>query len=154
MFWQLCLSVCLALPALATGGPSVVDDYVDTDNKVSHIDVLANDTSGRRKPGPGHAAHRLQSIARRGDRHRLRLAPHQVHSVWNRPRRRYLHIRDLRLGRVVRYRHRHGQLCGRGPDDHDHHSALDYDDNEFHRSHHHIHGPDDPYHHRYRHDLA
>jgi hypothetical protein len=38
--------VCLALPALATGGPSVVDDYVDTDNKVSHIDVLANDAAG------------------------------------------------------------------------------------------------------------
>jgi hypothetical protein len=38
--------LCLALPALATGGPNVVDDYVDTDNKVSHIDVLANDVAG------------------------------------------------------------------------------------------------------------
>lgn len=39
--------LCLALPALAAGsGPGVADDYVDTDNKVSHIDVLANDTVG------------------------------------------------------------------------------------------------------------
>ena len=38
--------LCLALPALAAGGPNVVDDYVDTNNKVSHIDVLSNDVAG------------------------------------------------------------------------------------------------------------
>ena len=39
------LVCCLAAPALASGPSQAVDDYVETVNRVTHIDVLANDTT-------------------------------------------------------------------------------------------------------------
>jgi hypothetical protein len=42
-----CVAVlcCIAAPVMAAGPVQAVDDYVETSNKVTHIDVLANDTT-------------------------------------------------------------------------------------------------------------